>query len=1503
MTGPALTSNAVAVIGMSCRLPGARNLDEFWRNLDAGVESIVAFSDAELLQAGVDRALIDHPSYVKAGSILDDVELFDASLFGIGAREAEILDVQHRVFLECAWSALENAACDPERHRGPIGVYAGAGLNAYLLNNLLPNRALLASLGEYQAMLANDKDYLPTRVSYKLNLRGPSLSVQTACSTSLVAVHLACQSLLSGECDMALAGGVSVRVPQKTGYLYNEGMILSPDGHCRAFDRRAAGTIGGSGCGVVVLKRIDDAIAARDDIQAVVLGSAVNNDGAVKVGYTAPSVDGQRAVIAEAIAVAGARPETISFVEAHGTGTALGDPVEFAALCEVFRTATAAPAWCTLGAVKTNIGHLDAAAGIAGFIKTVLALRHRRIPPTLHFTEPNPQLGLATSPFRINTVAEPWLSDGGPRRAGVSSFGIGGTNAHVVLEEAPEVPVAPVARTSRLFVVSARSERGLADARGDLARALRDDGDRDLDDVAFTLQAGRRAYPYRAAVVASGREQACAALERRDRHDIAGDQRPVIFMFPGQGAQYAGMGAGLYRVESVFRQVIDDCAAFLAPPLGIDIRDLLLASGDAAAAEQLTDTRVAQPAIFAIEYALARQLEAWGIVPSESIGHSVGEYAAACVAGAIDPYDALTLLAERGRLIASLPPGRMTAVRCPADRLQPMLNGDVTIAAINAPQACVISGPSAAVLETERRCLALNIECQALKTSHAFHSAMMDPILDRFGAVAASLRIEPRSRRWISNLTGSWIDAGEAAGPTYWTRHLRETVQFSSGLGRVLGDGAPILVEVGPGRALSALALEHAGADRAVIVSAMRHARDDTPDDEVVLRAVGRLWMAGAPVAWEAFDANRGRRRVSLPPRPFERQRFWIDPPASKPDGVGAPAHVGAVRRPIDDWFSTPSWKRAPMPEAGERSFDAPWLWLGPTGDPAIAPVLQELENRGARVIVVEPAERYAQVSKQHYQIRAANPDDHQRVFAALRACDAAPQTVVHAWSPIDDPNGRTPSPGTDAFLSLLWLARVLAEEPPGERRLLVLSPRRDAADRLRAEVERALTLGAVRAIARELPSVRCRAIEFEPSNAIVSAPAVRVLASELAANPADEPLVAYRENQRHVEWLAPVTLPAGRAAFRAGAHYLITGGTGGIGLVFAGHLARRYRARLTLLGRSRVPDAAAIRAMEQGGGRVEVVSADVADLEQLRAAVRVAESRFGGVTGVIHAAGVPAGGVIARKTAADVDATLRPKVHGALNLAAIFGERTLECFVLMSSLGAIVGDVGQVDYCAANAGLDALAHALRRDGRSVCAIDWDTWSESGMAASAQLPAPLQALHAERLKHGIGDAEGTEALERIVASGMTQVIVATRDLRVHRAGDGAPAAVSHGSAANAAALHPRPELDVAFVAPEAPLEQAIAGAWQSLLGIEPIGVHDDFFALGGHSLVATELLSRLRDQIGGRVTLATFFDNPTIAGLVRAFEARQLEAVLADIDRLSEAEAERMLFDDDHSLS
>jgi acyl transferase domain-containing protein/acyl carrier protein len=882
----AYPSTAVAVIGMAGRFPKAADVDQFWANLRDGVEGISFFTDDELRASGIPDEQLADPNYVKARGYLEDVDRFDTSFWNYTVKQAQVMDPQIRLFLETSWQALEVAGYDPNTYEGSIGVYGGASAPTYLLHHMLRDPKLVAGTNSWHRMIYTQNDYLTTHVSYRMGLRGPSMNVQTACSTSLVAVHQAVQALLSGECSIALAGGVSIFHPSKRGYLYEEGHIMSPDGHCRAFDAEAAGTLEGEGVGVVALKRLDQAQADGDPVLAVILSTAVNNDGSAKVGFTAPSIDGQADVITEAHAVAGITPADVQYIEAHGTGTSLGDPIEVTALKQVFRAAgTEGKGICALGAVKTNIGHLDAAAGVAGLIKTVLSLKHRQMPATLHFSKPNPKLELEDSPFFVNDRLRDWeVPEGTPRRAGVSSFGIGGTNAHAIVQEAPAPQPSGPARPWHLLILSHMTENGREQMTQNLVLWLEANPDANMADVAFTLQAGRRFFRQRRTLVCSDRDDALQALRTMDPTRVVTQldphiMTPVTFLFPGQGAQYVGMAREVYQQEPVFRQAMAECCEILRPILGLDLRDVIHPAEGATdeAAERLKQTALTQPALFVVEYSLARLLRHWGYTAESMMGHSIGEYVAACLAGVFSLEDALRLVAERGRLMQEMPHGAMLSVSLAEAELRAILPEALDLAAINGPALCVVAGPSDEVDAFQAVLDGRGVRCQRLHTSHAFHSRMMDPIVARFVEVARTVEMRRPELAYLSNVTGTWITEDQARDPGYWGEHLRGAVRWDDGLRTIMEEPDRILLEVGPGRSLATLARRHPARDpRQVVLTLLPHAQDDQTDTQTLWAAVGQMWMQGLEPKWPNFYDHQRRHRVPLPTYPFQRGRFWL---------------------------------------------------------------------------------------------------------------------------------------------------------------------------------------------------------------------------------------------------------------------------------------------------------------------------------------------------------------------------------------------------------------------------------------------------------------------------------------------------------------------------------------------------------------------------------------------------------------------------------------------------
>jgi acyl transferase domain-containing protein/acyl carrier protein len=1517
----------IAIIGLAGRFPGARNVDQFWRNLRDGVESITFFTDQELESMGVDRAVLRDPHYVKAASIIDEVEMFDAAFFGYTPREAEIMDPQHRVLLECAWEAVENAGYDSDAYNGSIGVFAGATINTYLLENLASNPDLINSLDLVQINVANGGDFLTTRISYKLNLKGPSHLVQSACSTSLVAIHIACQSLLNEECDMALAGGVSVNQKLRRGYFYLEGGMSSPDGHCRAFDSRAQGTIFGSGVGVVVLKRLSDALADGDTLHAVIKGSAINNDGSLKVGYTAPSVDGQAQVIAEGLANAGVDVETITAVETHGTGTPLGDPIEVQALTKAFRAGTDKKGFCAIGSVKTNFGHLDAAAGVTGLIKTVLALQHKLLPPSLHFEQPNPNIDFANSPFYVNATLTEWNAGRTPRRAGVSSFGVGGTNAHVIVEEAPPVEPSGESRPWQLLVLSAKTGSAVETATANLVDYLKQHPNTKLADVAYTLQIGRRAFNHRRMVVCRNVDDAVNALTVLDPQRVftglqENNDRPVVFMFPGQGAQHVNMGLELYQVEPTFREPVDRCSERLMPHLRLDLRAVLYPSEDQIewAAEQLNQTWLTQPALFVIEYALARLWMSWGVHPQAMIGHSIGEYVAACVAGVFSLDDALMLVATRGRLMQQQPAGAMLAVPLLESEVQPWLDSKLALAAINGPSQCVISGPIDEVNELEQRLVEEGLACRRLHTSHAFHSRMMDPILEPFTEQVKRIALKSPQIPYLSNVTGTWITEHEIKDPRYWAGQLRQTVRFADGLRELLKESNRRFLEVGPGHALSRMVRRHPSSTPERVVLASLPQRDQEPSEAAfALTMLGQLWLAGVPVDWSGLYAQERRHRLPLPTYPFERRRFWIEPrERANVDEVGVRRHAASGKQPdMADWFYIPSWKQSLLPrplKPGEPAQPS-HCWLVFVDECGLGSRLaKRLAHAGQPVIRVMRAEHFEALDDDLYAINPRSPDDYESLLKDLSSMNKIPNRIVHLWSLT--PNNQ-PASGIEFFqemqeaglYSLLFLAQAFEKASLTDPLQIevVSNHLHSVTDEEVVCPEKATLLGPCKVLPQEYPNIACRCIDVvapQPGTRH-EAKLIDQLIAEIAMQSSDG-VIAYRGHQRWVQTFEPVRLGSDVEPIRPlreNGVYFITGGLSGIGLALAEYLARTKRARLILVESAAFPQrdrwaqwlvthpdqdevSRKIRhaqALEKLSPKVVVVSADVASEDHLRRAIATAVELFGELHGVIHAAAVVGGKsfrAIQETGPTECDWQFEPKVYGVLVLEKVLPDRELDFCVLVSSLSSVLGGLGSVAYASAHLFMDAWAHHHNKTSDVPwISVNWDAWQ----FADEEGKEHITAFSADLAQLAMTPEEGVEAFRRILSlSATSQIVLSTGDLQTRIIQWIAPRSfrgpASSTQAKPLSSLHPRPKLQTPYVAPSNDLERAIASLWQRALGIEKVGVLDNFFDLGGDSLIAIQAISHLKKELNMEIPVVSLYEGLTVRSLAELLSRDQDEA-------------------------
>lgn len=1497
----------IAIIGMAGQFPGASNLTQYWQNLRDGVEAISFFSEEELREAGVASELLQRSDYIKAGTLLDHAEDFDASFFNITPKDAQIMDPQHRLFLECAWEALESAGYDPKQYKGWIGVYAGVSTNSYLLN-IYKDTQLLNSLDRSQLMIGNDKDFFSTRVSYKLGLKGPSLTIQTACSTSLVAVHIACQALLNGECDMALAGGSSVKNFQKAGYIYQIGGIASSDGHCRAFDAEANGTIAGDGTGIVVLKLLKQALEDGDYIHAVIKGSAINNDANAKIGFTAPSVDGQAEAITQALTAAAVKAESISYIETHGTATHLGDPIEIAALSQAFQAQTSAQGFCAIGSVKTNIGHLDIAAGIASVIKVALALQHHMIPPSLHFHTPNPAINFSDSPFYVNSKLAAWSTRAYPRRAGISSFGIGGTNAHIIMEEAPERPSAVDEHATQLLVLSARTPTALANIQRNLVACIADRPEFQMGDIAYTLQTGRRAFAYRRAIVCTDRAQALVKLsevteEPTSRLRAANETNSIVFLFPGQGVQHIGMFKELYEHERTFSEQVDLCCEILQPLLGFDLRHIVYPEPEERehARNRLSQTELAQPVLFVFEYALAIFWIERGIKPAAMVGHSVGEYVTACLAGVFSLEDALRLLVVRGRLMQQLPTGAMLALRLTPEETanllkeQPMLS----LAAINSSKQCVVAGEPQAIQAFTRILDQGSIQYKVLSVSRAFHSHMVEPILATFQAQMSDVPLHEPQTPYLSNVTGDWITPEEATSPQYWTRHMRQTVYFGQALTVLDCEGYNLYLEIGPGQTLSSLLKQDYHQTQGKHLLAPFTDEDKNRVDEVsaALAVVGTLWEAGVEVNWSAVHNNQPRQRLPLPTYPFERQRYHLAGTTTSANAQESIAIRSGQRLNPDKWLYLPVWSQTAIPltppASSETSAACTWLILNDSL--GIGNQLQErLRQLGNEVILLERGQETAglrQIETNHYILNPNKQSNIAELLIELAHVGKLPQKCIHLWNLTEPAQAAHIELGTaqaSGFYSLLYLLQSLQRNRLMCQIWVITNNAQCVTGDEILNPEQTLALGLCKIAPQENAQLRCQHIDIGRIADQESWQYTALIDNLLqeCRQEAKSEIVAYRNARRWVQNFHQVDLNNAGAkqqlVFRDKGVYLLIEGLGEIGLIMASYLAQHSRgARLILVGRSTFPareewekrssqdpfspKISQLLTLEKLGAELYIMQADAADQLQMEGVFAQLSQQFAALHGVIYCAGIT--GKQTLTSIVDLskercEEQFRAKVHGLFVLEKLLMNQPLDFCLLQSSLTSVLGGLGQAAYTAANMFLDNFVQKHNQTNRVPwLSINWDTW------------ALTEVQHEATKNLGITYEEGytlfTSALQTHTVG---QLIVSTRDLTlcIQQSLEKDPLVSEHIHEANVQ-HYERPNLSEDYAAPRNEIEQFLVEIWQEALGIKPIGINDNFFELGGDSLLILQIVSHpyTREL---QLTAQQFYEYQSIAELAAVID-------------------------------
>ena len=1453
-----VNQDAIAIVGMAVRLPGASNLDEFWSLLKEGREAIKFFSPEELIASGIAPEKAKNPEFIASRGYLDDIDAFDAAFFGISPREAALVDPQHRIMMQVAWHAMEHAGYDPEQWDGNCAVFTSAGMNTYLPFNIFTNPGLIEQVGGFQLSIYNDKDFVPTRIAYALNSKGPAIDIGTACSSSLVGVHMGCQQLLSFQSDLVLVGGVTIHLPQETGDIHQPGSAYSPDGHCRPFDAAPSGLVDGNGAAAVVLKRLEDAIKDGDTIHAVIRGSAINNDGSDKVGYTAPSIDGQAQVILEAQALAGVESHEISYVEAHGTATPLGDPIEVAGLTQAFRQTSDDRQFCGLGSVKSNIGHVDKAAGLAGLIKVVLCLENELLAPSLHYHAPNPRLDLENSPFYVVAETTAWPRTlGQPRIAAISSFGVGGTNAHAILEEAPAQPIASSQDEGRpeLIVLSAQDEHALYRSAEQLA-AFVSDMPHALVNIARTLQIGRKPKEIRAAWICSDKIELKEQLLSFVPAQGVLDEPGVVFLFSGQGTQHVGMARALYQTQPVFREWLDRCADILLPILGQDLRELIY--GTEASEETLRQTQFAQPAIFSIEYALARLLLAWGVRPKAVLGHSIGEYVAACIAGLFNLETALSLVAARGRLMQSMPKGAMLAASITESELLADLQElGLDLAAVNTANQCVASGPLDHIEKLQARLSERGVITRALDTSHAFHSRMMEPMLDEFSQQLNNVSWQVPSIPIFSNLTGSVIPASEISCVDYWCNHLRNPVRFHQSLQALENHyGNQIWLEIGPGRTLTGMAaLLQRTAPESANLPTLPPATSRIDADRFLLGSIGKLWAHGVNIDWDALCQHAPVHRVPLPLYPFDTSRYWIEP------GSGFAGKQGAFKEDANPthWFYSCDWHQQT------------------NGSPVL--------EGNQRVLIAGQAEK-----EWHDEItRLYRALGHQVIHELDE--NEAPTVLLYLL-----PEDMEKLSIADALQPIMELTQRLLTQPKSVThniRIVLVGSHMLNLGEANIEATRAALLGILRTLPYEYAELECLAIDITSALDPKSRQqlARRLVHETLQTAPPHA--VVLRNGARWVQRFAKQTIPE-KADYQheTGGIYWVLGGLSDIGLVIAEALVQRQPSRLILTHEGE--DLAAVTQQIQATEKWKHLGIDIIikavqteDSHAFLEFVREHTSSETPITGMIDASDFHAEKPFGLMQALEMDSLrdywkLQHQRLESLRLASL--ELQPDYCMVMSSLSAQIGGTGQL--ASATQGLYVEAFVQKQNQTQTIpwsVIFWGQWSTSDQSS---ITPDKGKIVLERLF----DLECPGNL--LIAPQNPQTAQKNRPITAD-----APLSNIHSK------QHDRPNLATAYQPPEDAHQQRVTDVWQRFLGISSVGIDDDFFDLGGNSLLASQLISEINQTFSIKLELTTLFSATTVrdlSGMILSAQIgdQDLESLGSELERLealSDEEAAALL--------
>lgn len=1463
----------VAVIGMAIKTPGASNVEEFWDILKNGKEPANHFTEEELKTSGVSKQLLNNKNYVRSSFYMKERDVFDAAFFGYMPAEARLLDPQTRLLHEIVWSAIEDAAHDPLTYKGSIGLYAGnkANLNWMAYNMMIGSED---KIDDYTASYLQDKDFANSLIAYKLNLKGAVNAVNTACSTSLVAIHHAAKSVLAGENDIAVAGGVSLKIGKKEGYIYQEGMISSSDGHTRTFDAKGKGTVGSEGAGAVVLKRLDKAIADGDNILAVIKGSAINNDGNRKVGYTAPSIDGQIQVIKKAQRAGKIQPETISYVEAHGTATKLGDVIEFEALRQVFGSND--EKYCGVGSVKSNMGHLDTAAGVAGLIKTVLCLQHQKLAPSLHFETPNPELKYEESNLYVIDELQTWKSSyNGPRRAGVSSFGIGGTNAHVVLEEYETIEKVVETSKPQIFTLSGKTPEALQSAKENLATFLQKHENVQLANAAWTLQTGRSAFKNRMSFTATSTATAIEKLENNTvlKNKIkSDDHKKMVFMFSGQGSQYVHMGKDLYASEEVFKQTMDECFAIAEKINGKNYKNILFSSEDDVTS--INETKNTQPILFIFEYALAKQLMHYGVQPNLMIGHSIGEYVVACLSGVFSLEDAIKIVIKRGELIQSLPSGSMIGVALTEAKAKSYLTENISIATINTKDSCTFSGTDEAITTLSEQLKADGITYQPLKTSHAFHSNMMEPILEEFTSFIETITINRPNIPYISNVTGKEITASEVQKSSYWAEHIRKTVRFAEGLETIVAQHSAILLEVGPGKTLHSFAKPHATNSEGInTCNLVRHPKETTNDTDNFYNGLGKLWTFGASINWKAIHEGEELRKISMPTYAFEKTVYPVAEDFSELYRKGIANNEIRKTSDITKWFYKPTWERDNLTVSkndANNTENKDYYLVFLNENDFNTQFVSTLEETTENIIKIYSGDKFEKRSERIYQIDITNAEDYQNIIDVLATSNIHPKNIIQLFNINDSVQLDNSVYKQQGFYSLLHLAKALSGIKKTVQLSVVTSQLHKVFGNEESQALTSLIEGILIVMSQENPQVIARNIDVASSE--VTTETASQIINEINSSASDK-FVAYRMQNRWIKKYNQIQLdnatPTEDSKLKTNGVYLITGGLGSLGAVFAEYLIEEYNASLILMGRTEVTendqDVTKYNRLQQliEKGNVAYFKANVSDATEMKNAIDKGTAIFGEIQGVIHTAGVISGKSIRRGIhllqEAEGEQQFEAKVTGVQVLTELFKDKTLDFCIFSSSLATVIGGKEFAAYASANAYLDYVANAQLI--KNAISLNFDGLYFEGETDDL-------ALDASEMKQVLAHALATISTSQLVIS------VAELPQRIQKWTATPETVTEEKTEEVATAKHQinRDEISTPYATPEKKTEKELHQLFEDFFEVSGIGIDDDFFEIGGDSLKAMTISNSIHKIFNVELDLKDFFMNPDIRSLAKEID-------------------------------